>query len=121
MLSRQITQRIAFTLISLAALMVIVPILLIVAVIVGQGFSAISWDFISQFPHDGMKAGGILPAIVGTLLLTLGTAIMAVPLGVGAGIYLAEYAQDNALTRAIRIATSSTSSAITALLALYAM
>ncbi len=104
MLSRQTTQRIAFAFISLAALLVIVPIVFIVAVIVGQGLSAISWDFISQFPHDGMKAGGILPAIVGTLLLTLGTAMTAVPLGVGAGIYLAEYAQDNALTRAIRIA-----------------
>jgi phosphate transport system permease protein len=104
MISRQTTQRIAFTLISLAAVMVIVPILLIVAVIVVQGIGAINWEFISGFPRDGMKAGGILPAIVGTVLLTIGTAITAVPLGVGAAIYLAEYAQDGVLTRAIRIA-----------------
>ncbi|MCP4531932.1 MAG: phosphate ABC transporter permease PstA, partial [Delftia sp.] len=56
------------------------------------------------YPRDGMKAGGLWPAIVGTLLLTLGTAAIAVPIGVGAAIYLAEYAKDNVLTRAIRIA-----------------
>jgi len=103
-ISRQTAQRIAFTLITLAALMVILPIFVIVAIIVGRGFSAIGWEFISGFPHDGMRAGGILPAIVGTLLLTFGTAIFAVPVGVGAAIYLAEYARDNTLTRAIRIA-----------------
>jgi len=103
-MSRQVSQRIAFILISLAAAMVVVPILLIVAIIVVQGIGAISWEFVSGFPRDGMKAGGILPAIVGTVLLTLGTAVIAVPLGVGAAIYLAEYAQANALTRAIRVA-----------------
>ncbi len=51
------------------------------------------WEFLSAFPRDGMKAGGLLPAIVGTLLLTAGTAIVAVPLGVGAAIYLSELCQ----------------------------
>lgn len=83
---------------------VIAAILLIVAVIVVQGISAISWEFITATPRDGMKAGGILPAIVGTVLLTAGTAVTAVPLGVGAAVYLAEYAEDNWLTHAIRIA-----------------
>lgn len=103
-MSRQASQRIAFAVVTAAAVMVIVPILLIAAIIVVQGIGAIGWEFMSGFPRDGMKAGGILPAIVGTLLLTLGTAIFAVPIGVGAAIYLSEYAQDNALTRAIRIA-----------------
>jgi phosphate transport system permease protein len=103
-LSRQTTQRIAFALISLAAALVIVPILYIVGLIVVQGTSAINWEFISGYPREGMKAGGLWPAIVGTLLLTLGTAIISVPIGVGAAIYLSEYSQDNTLTRAIRIA-----------------
>jgi phosphate transport system permease protein len=51
-----------------------------------------------------MKAGGILPAIVGTVLLTMGTAVAAIPVGVGGAIYLAEYARDTWLTRAIRLA-----------------
>ncbi|MBN1875229.1 MAG: phosphate ABC transporter permease PstA [Anaerolineae bacterium] len=103
-LSRQTAQRIAFILITLAAILVIVPIFLIVGYIIAQGASAISWEFITAMPRDGMKAGGLLPAIVGTLLLTLGTGVVAVPIGIGASIYLSEYAGDNTLTRAIRIA-----------------
>jgi len=102
--SRQTTQRIAFAFISLAAGLVIISILLIVGLVVAQGIGAINWEFITGFPRDGMKAGGILPAIVGTVLLTIGTAVTSVPLGVGAAVYLAEYAEDNSLTRAIRIA-----------------
>jgi phosphate transport system permease protein len=103
-MSRQTTQRIAFTLVSLIAATVIMAILLIVTIIFVRGISAISWEFITGFPRDGMKAGGILPAIVGTVLLTIGTAIVAVPVGVGAAIYLSEYASDNTFTRAIRLA-----------------
>ena len=60
-----------------------------------QGAPAISWEFLTGFPRDGMRAGGILPAIVGTFYLTLGTAIFSVPLGIAAAIYLSEYATDN--------------------------
>ncbi len=104
MYTRQLSQRIAFGLISLAAALVILPIFAIVGYIVAEGIGAISWEFLTAMPRDGMKAGGLLPAIVGTLWLTLGTGIVAVPIGVGAAIYLSEYAGDNALTRAIRIA-----------------
>ncbi|MGC9346612.1 MAG: phosphate ABC transporter permease PstA [Anaerolineae bacterium] len=104
MISRQVSQRIAFGVITLAAILVILPIFLIVGYIVFQGAGAISWSFITEMPRDGMKAGGVLPAIVGTLLLTAGTAIVAVPIGLGGAIYLSEYAKDNALTRTIRIA-----------------
>ncbi len=103
-MSRQISQRIAFVVISLAALLVVLPIFFIVGYIVVQGIAAINWEFLTGFPRDGMKAGGVFPAIVGTLWLTLGTAVIAVPIGVGAAIYLSEYAGDNTLTRAIRIA-----------------
>ncbi|MFN2108852.1 MAG: phosphate ABC transporter permease PstA, partial [Anaerolineae bacterium] len=103
-LSRQNSQRIAFALITLAAIVVVAPIFFIVGYIVYEGASAISWEFLTAYPYNGMKAGGLLPAIVGTLWLTLGTAVVAVPIGIGAAIYLSEYAQDNALTRAIRVA-----------------
>lgn len=103
-MSRQVSQRIAFALITLAALIVIVPIFYVVGYVIAQGAGAISWSFLTEMPRDGMKAGGILPAIVGTIALTLGTAIVAVPLGIGGAIYLSEYAGDTALTRAIRIA-----------------
>ena len=104
MISRQATQRIAFSVISLAAASVILAILFIVGIVVVQGIGAINWEFVSAMPRDGMKAGGILPAVIGTVLLTLGTAIISVPIGVGAAVYLSEYSQDSTLTRAIRIA-----------------
>ncbi len=103
-MSRQNSQRIAFALISLAAASVILFVLFVVGVVVLQGASATGWEFISAYPRDGMKAGGIFPAIVGTVLLTVGTAIISVPIGVGAAVYLSEYAEDNMLTRAIRVA-----------------
>ncbi len=103
-MNRRISQRLAFALISLAAALVILPIFYIIGYIVVQGAGAISWYFLTEMPRDGMKAGGVLPAIVGTLLLTGGTAIVAVPIGVGGAIYLAEYAHDSGTTRAIRIA-----------------
>ncbi|TET83775.1 MAG: phosphate ABC transporter permease PstA [Anaerolineales bacterium] len=89
---------------TLAAIVTIIPIILIVIYIFWQGAPATSWEFLSGFPREGMRAGGILPAIVGTFWLTLGTGVIAVPLGIGAAIYLAEYAPDNRLTRTIRIA-----------------
>jgi len=76
----------------------------VVGAIVVRGIGAISWEFLTTMPRNGMKEGGILPAIVGTLVLTLGTALAAIPVGVGGAIYLAEYARDTWLTRAIRLA-----------------
>jgi len=103
-MSRQITQRIAFGLISLASVAVVVPIFYVIGYIVVQGGGALSWEFLTAMPRDGMTAGGVLPAIVGTLALTAGTAIVAVPIGLGGAIYLSEYAGDTPTTRAIRIA-----------------
>ena len=104
MMSRQLTQRLVFTLITLAAIATVTPIVLVVGYIAWLGAPAISWEFLTAIPRDGMRAGGIWPAIVGTAYLTLGTALIAVPLGVAAAVYLSEYAKDNRLTRAIRIA-----------------
>ncbi|MEK7327696.1 MAG: phosphate ABC transporter permease PstA [Chloroflexota bacterium] len=103
-MSRQFTQRLVFALITLAAIATVTPIVLVVAYIAYLGLPAISWSFLSEMPRDGMRAGGIWPAIVGTVYLTLGTGLIAVPLGVAAAIYLSEYAKDNRLTRSIRIA-----------------
>ena len=101
---RRRVQRIGFAWLSLMAVATVVPITLVVLYIVQQGGPAISWEFLSGLPSDGMRQGGILPAIVGTFYLTLGTALFSVPLGVAAAVYLAEYAQENVLTRAIRVA-----------------
>ncbi len=103
-LNRHLTERIGFTAITLMAIITVLPIVGTVIYILVQGAPAISLEFITGFPRDGMRAGGILPAIIGTLYLALGTAIFSVPLGIAAAIYLSEYASDTPLTRTIRIA-----------------
>lgn len=103
-MSRQASQRVAFAILTLLAVVVVVPIVLVVAYIVVRGVGAIDWEFLTSFPRGGMKEGGILPAVIGTVVLTFGTAIVSIPLALGASIYLAEYARDNLLTRAIRLA-----------------
>lgn len=90
-------------LIKIITLISVIPIFLIIGYILYTGIPAISWSFLTEMPSDGMRAGGIFPAIVGTLWLTLGTIIISVPFGVLTGVYLVEYAKDNLLTRIINL------------------
>ncbi len=104
MVSSKKTEKIAFFLLFLATLLIVVPVGLIVVIIIKKGIGAISWQFLSDIPRQGMRAGGILPAIVGTIYLVLGALIFALPIGLLAAIYLSEYAKDNYLTRIIKLA-----------------
>ena len=103
-LDRLLVQRLGFSLLTLVALATVTPIVGVVVYILVRGAPAVSWEFLSGFPREGMRAGGILPAIVGTLWLTVGTAVFSVPLGIAAAVYLSEYARDTWVTRTIRIA-----------------
>ncbi len=103
-MNRYEVQRIGFILLGVVTFIVVAPILLVIGAIAVKGIGAISWGFLTAMPRDGMRAGGIFPAIVGTFWLTTGTALVAIPIGVGGAVYLAEYARDNLLTRAIRLA-----------------
>jgi phosphate transport system permease protein len=102
--NRHLTQRLGFSLLTLIAVFTVVPILGVIVYILVQGGPAISWEFLTAVPRSGMREGGILPAIIGTFYLTLGTAVFSVPLGIAAAIYLSEYAADNRWTRLIRLA-----------------
>ncbi len=103
-MSRFVTQRLGFAFLTIVAILVVLPIFFVVGYIIIKGGSAINWEFLTTAPRDGMRAGGIWPAIVGTFWLTIGTAIFSVPLGVSIAIYLSEYARDNTFTRLIRLA-----------------
>jgi phosphate transport system permease protein len=83
--------------------LVLAVILLFVYDIGSKGVGSINWEFLSQAPRRGMTEGGIFPAIIGTFLVTIVTAILAVPLGMFAAIYLNEYAKQTKLTRIIRL------------------
>ncbi len=103
-MQRQRTEKVAFVIITASAALVVTPIVLVILLIFVKGIRAISWEFITAMPKNGMVDGGIMPAIVGTLLLTTGTALVCIPIAIGAAIYLAEYAGDNRLTRWVRLA-----------------
>lgn len=97
-------QKIGFSVLTILSIATVIPIIAVVIYIIYLGAPAISWEFISAMPRDGMRAGGIWPAIVGTFYLTIGTAIFSVPLGIAAAIYLSEYAPVNNVTQTIRLA-----------------
>ncbi len=99
----KLRQTIAFTILGLATLIVVIPIILTMVYIARNGLSAVTWEFITQPPKHGMKEGGIFPAIIGTVYLIIGTMLFSLPLGILSAIYLVEYARDNAFTRLIKL------------------
>jgi len=100
---KKVAQFIGFFMLRVCLYIVLAVLLLFLYDIGKKGGGAISWEFLSQAPRKGMTQGGIFPAIFGTSLVTLITAILAVPLGMCAAIYLNEYATQGRLTRLIRL------------------
>jgi len=103
MISVKSKEKIGFTALLIATLVVIIPVLLIIWLIINRGWSAITWEFLFSMPRNGMREGGIFPAIVGTFYLVFGAILFSLPIGVMAAIYLNEYAQQNLLTRIINL------------------
>ncbi len=101
-ISPKISQKIAFFLI-VASIVTVLSILgIILFDIISNGLPYVTWDFLTQPPRDLGRGGGIFPAIVGTLYLTLGAIAIALPLGIGAAVYLNEYTREGRMTRLIR-------------------
>ncbi|MGE5197201.1 MAG: PstA family ABC transporter permease, partial [Deltaproteobacteria bacterium] len=98
------TQKIAFFFLFLATLLIVLPVGLILLIIIQKGLPAINWQFLSDIPRQGMRHGGIFPAIIGTVYLVLGSIVFALPIGLLAAIYLSEYSKDNFLNRIIKLA-----------------
>lgn len=96
-------QKIGFSMLVLSALLVTSVLMIILGHIAINGIGAISLDFLIKAPTNGMTEGGIFPAIIGTVGLTIITAVFSIPLGMGCAIYLNEYAIQNLFTRLIRI------------------
>jgi phosphate transport system permease protein len=92
------------TLFGLMTLLLITPVLLILGMLLFKGGGMLSMDFLLTYPKDGMTAGGLLPALVGTVWLVSVALLVSVPIGVAAAIYLSEYAPDNWFTRIINLA-----------------
>jgi phosphate transport system permease protein len=99
----RVREKIAFTILGLITLLIVLPIILTIFYVVKNGAGAVSWEFLSQSPRHGMREGGIFPAIIGTIVLIIGTMLFSLPLGILSAIYLVEYAKDNLFTRLIKL------------------
>ena len=97
-------QKLVRILLLMMTVLLIVPVALILGVLVVEGAPLITWEFLTTEPANGMTAGGILPALIGTVWLVAVALLASVPVGVAAAIYLSEYAPDNWLTRLINLA-----------------
>lgn len=104
MMPRGTGEWLAYGLLYLSIVLVTLPVAAIFFILVSRGYSAVNWEFLSSAPRMGMRAGGIFPAIMGTLLLVLGTIAIALPLGIMAAIYLSEYSSRGRLNRLIHLA-----------------
>ncbi len=103
------SQKIAFGIFSLFSFTIVAILFAILGFIVYKGIGVINWEFLTSEPTDGMTAGGIWPAIVGTFYLMIGSALFAFPIGVMSGIYMNEYAPKGKIVRFIRVMTNNLS------------
>lgn len=103
------SQNFAFFTLGFLGYTIVAILLVILTFIVVKGISAISWDFITQMPEEGMTKGGIYPAIIGTLYLVAGSMLFAFPIGVLAAIYMNEYVKDGLLKKIIKQMTNNLS------------
>ena len=118
---KRTSQKVAFGIFTLLSYLVVVILFLILGFIIIQGGKAISWDFLTEAPADGMTAGGIFPAIVGTLYLVLGSSLISFPIGIMSGIYMNEYATNGKIIRFIRIMTNNLSGVPSVVFGLFGM
>lgn len=100
---RYFKQNVFFTLVRASALIITLALGGIILYIFVNGISAISWEFITKPPTDAMTKGGIMPAILGTIYLTIGAIAIGLPLGVASAIYLTEYAKQGRIIRLIKV------------------
>ncbi len=103
MKKKKLSEIVGFFSLRVCVYLVFAALLVFLYDIGSKGGATLSWEFISQAPRRGMTEGGIFPAILGTFMVTIVTAILAVPMGMFAAIYLNEYAKQNRITRLIRL------------------
>jgi len=118
---KRYSQAIAFTIFKLMSYSVVAILFIILGFIVIRGIGVISWDFLSKAPEEGMTKGGILPAIVGTLCLVVGSSIFSFPIGIMSGIYMNEYATGSKVATFIRIMTNNLSGVPSVVFGLFGM
>ena len=103
-MNSDLVQKISYQFLRLITYAIVISVGYILFDIIRHGLPVINWDFLTTFPRKSGSEGGILPAILGTVYLTIGTIAVALPLGVGCAIYLSEYAGHNRFSELVRLA-----------------
>ncbi|MFA7204135.1 MAG: phosphate ABC transporter permease PstA [Candidatus Caldatribacteriota bacterium] len=106
-MDKKIKQNLGFLLLFICILTTIFFLGIIIYFIVARGFAVLSWEFLTQVPRKAMTTGGVAPAIVGTLYLTLGAMVFSIPLGLASAIYLSEYSPKSVVVNIIRISINN--------------
>jgi phosphate transport system permease protein len=104
---RNAIQAVAFSLLTLASLLSFLALGAILYAVFSRGIGAITWEFLSEMPRSGMTKGGVYPMILGSLYLTVGALVSALPFGVASAIWLSEYAGSSWWVRTIRIGVNT--------------
>jgi len=104
---KRAAQRIAFTLLTLSTVSAFIALGAILYSMIANGASALSWDFLVQFPRKMMTEGGIYPALVGSFYLTVGAVLLSLPFAVASAIWLSEYSRGGLWVRVIRVGVNS--------------
>ncbi|RHJ78537.1 phosphate ABC transporter permease PstA [Parabacteroides sp. AM08-6] len=119
--NKRMSQKVAFGFFTFFSYLVVAILFVILGFIILKGGSVISWDFLTKAPEEGMTAGGIFPAIVGTFYLILGSSIISFPIGIMSGIYMNEYATNGKIVRFIRVMTNNLSGVPSVVFGLFGM
>jgi len=106
-MTKQLKEKLAFWTFRILSLFVVGVLFWILYFIFIRGWKTISWEFLTSMPEDGMTAGGIYPAIIGTLCLMAGSMLFSFPIGIMAGIYLNEYMKDSWFKRFVKMMTNN--------------
>lgn len=120
-MNKRLSQRIAFIVFKALSYLVVGILIWILGFIVYNGISVISWEFLTTSPSEGMTAGGIFPAIMGTLYLVIGSMLFAFPLGVMSAIYTSEYAGTGWVVKFMRVMTNNLASIPSIVFGLFGM
>lgn len=120
-MNKKHSQFVAFLIFKLLGIIVVLILFSILGFIIINGVRVINWEFLSKFPGEGMTTGGIFPAIVGTLYLTIGSLLFAFPLGVMSALYTQEYAGKGWIVKTIRMMTNNLASVPSIVFGLFGM
>lgn len=119
--NKRLAQKAAFGIFSFLSYSVVAILFVILGFILLKGAKVISWEFLTEAPAEGMTAGGIFPALVGTLYLVAGSSLISFPIGIMSGIYMNEYAGNGKMVRFIRIMTNNLSGVPSVVFGLFGM